>query len=88
MAVELPEWRLGDAAAYENAMAVADDLLGALMLAFRGNPVGSAALRDEASRVRSVATMLDGFDRDATEQLHSEWVARLAELGVWRDRGI
>lgn len=73
-------WRLGDASAFDHAMALADELLAAVLSAARETPDRAEGLRVEATRLRQVATTVDAFDRSAVEILAAEWSARLESL--------
>lgn len=80
MAAEGAAWRLGDAAAYERATALADRLLAELARSFRANPSGDKQLREEAAELRLTATTVDGLDRVGIDQVTEEWAARLKSL--------
>lgn len=73
-------WRLGDAAAFAEAMATADELLALLLATAREDPSKADAMREEASEVRVARTVTDGFDRSAVEAQRDAWIARLREL--------
>lgn len=77
--MESSAWRLGDAAAYADAMMLADALCAELARIGRDELGGSAA-RLEAVRLRAMLGSVDGFDRAAVEGLVEQLERRLLTL--------